>query len=269
MSTPAAPIAVAAEFALMLVGLALLWRVQVSPVARAQRPPPALTAWTIALPDFGLFAWCVIAGGVLGQLAMALGLKAFTSDGDTRQVLGGAAFQLGMLGGCAAFALFVPGGRDFARPRGSFLRAGLVTFAIALPLLIAVGFFWTLLLNLAGLPAERQELIGLFAGTRSPLLLGSLVALASIVAPITEELIFRAGLFRYARTRLPRWAALLLPAVLFGALHGNLASFPQLVALGVIFSLAYERTGNIAVPMLAHALFNLNTIALILSGIDL
>ena len=110
---------------------------------------------------------------------------------------------------------------------------------------------------------------GLFAGAKSPLLLGSLVALASIVAPITEELIFRAGLFRYARTRLPRWAALLLPAVLFGALHGNLASFPQLVALGVIFSLAYERTGNIAVPMLAHALFNLNTIALILSGIDL
>ena len=42
------------------------------------------------------------------------------------------------------------------------------------------------------------------------MLLGSLVVLASIVAPITEELIFRAGLFRYARTRLPRWAALLI-----------------------------------------------------------
>ena len=269
MSSPSAIAALAVELALMLVGLALLWRVQMIPVARARRPPPALTAWTIALPDFGLFAWCVIAGGLLGQLAMAQGLRAFTSDGDTRQVLGGAAFQLGMFGGCAAFALFIPGGRDFARPRGTFLRAGLVTFAIALPLLIAVGFFWTLLLNFAGLPAERQELIGLFAGAKSPLLLGSLVVLASIVAPITEELIFRAGLFRYARTRLPRWAALLLPAVLFGALHGNLASFPQLVTLGVLFSLAYERTGNIAVPMVAHALFNLNTIALILSGIDL
>ena len=269
MSSPAALFAVAAELALMLVGLALLWRVQLSPAARAQRQPPALTAWTIALPDFGLFAWCVIAGGLLGQLAMAQGLKLCELDADTRQVLAGAAFQLGMLGGCAGFALFAPGGRDFTRPRGSFLRAGLITFAIALPLLVAVGFFWTLLLNLVGLPAERQELIGLFAGARSPLLLGSLVALASFVAPITEELVFRAGIFRYARTRLPRWAALLLPAVLFGALHGNLASFPQLVTLGVLFSLAYERTGNIAVPMLAHALFNLNTIALIISGIEL
>ena len=269
MSSPAVPIAVAVELALMLVGLVLLWRVQLSPAARAQRPPPALTEWTIALPDFALFAWCVIAGGFLGQLAMAQGLKWSTLDGNTRQVFVGAAFQLGLLGGCAGFAFFAPGGCDLARPRRSFLRAGLVTFAIALPLLVAIGFVWTLILNLAGLPAERQELIGLFAGAKSPLLLGSLVALASLVAPITEEMVFRAGLFRFARTRLPRWAALLLPAVLFGALHGNLASFPQLVTLGVLFSLAYERTGNIAVPMLAHALFNLNTIALIISGIEM
>jgi membrane protease YdiL (CAAX protease family) len=269
MLSPSAIVALAVELALMLVGLALLWRLQLSPAARAQRQPPALTEWTIPLPDFALFAWCVIAGGLLGQLAMIQGLRLLTLDGDTRQVLAGAAFQLGMLGGCAGFAFFAPGGRDFARPRGSFLRAGLATFAIALPLLVAVGLIWALLLQLVGLPAERQELIGLFTEATSPLLLGSLVALASVVAPVTEELVFRAGIFRYGRTRLPRWAALLLPAVLFGALHGNLASFAQLVTLGVLFSLAYERTGNIAVPMVAHALFNLNTIALILSGIDL
>ena len=253
----------------MLGGLMLLWRVQLSSTSRAQRQPPALTTWTIALPDLGLFLWCVIAGGFIGQLAMVQGLRSTALDGDTRQVLAGAAFQLGMLSGCSGFALFAPGGRGFAWPRVPFVRTGLVTFIIALPLLVAVGFLWTLILRLTGLPAERQELIGLFAGAKSPLLLGSLVVLASIVAPITEELVFRAGLYRYARTRLPRWAALLLPAVLFGALHGNLASFAQLVALGIIFSLAYERTGNIAVPMLAHALFNLNTIALILSGIDM
>ena len=109
MSSPAAFLAVAVELALMLVGLALSWRVQMSPAARAQRPPPALTAWTIALPDFGLFAWCVIVGGVLGQLAMTQGLKSSTLDGDTRQVLAGAAFQLGLLGGCVGFALFALG----------------------------------------------------------------------------------------------------------------------------------------------------------------
>ena len=69
------------------------------------------------------------------------------------------------------------------------------------------------------------------------------------------------------RTRLPRWAALVIPSCLFGALHGNLASFAPLVALGIIFSLAYERTGRIATTMIAHGLFNLNTIALILCGV--
>jgi membrane protease YdiL (CAAX protease family) len=66
---------------------------------------------------------------------------------------------------------------------------------------------------------------------------------------------------------MPRWLALLLPSVLFAGLHANLASFVPLALLGVVFSLAYERTGRIAVPIIAHALFNLNTIVLILAGV--
>ena len=42
-----------------------------------------------------------------------------------------------------------------------------------------------------------------------------------------------------------------------------------MAVLGIIFSLAYERTGRITVPIIAHGLFNLNTIVLILSGIGL
>jgi membrane protease YdiL (CAAX protease family) len=40
-----------------------------------------------------------------------------------------------------------------------------------------------------------------------------------------------------------------------------------LVALGIIFSLAYERTGRIGTTIIAHGLFNLNTIILILCGV--
>jgi hypothetical protein len=94
-----------------------------------------------------------------------------------------------------------------------------------------------------------------------------MASFAILVAPITEELIFRAGLFRYLRTRIPRWAALLLPALLFASLHGNLAAFAPLAALGIVFALAYEHTGRIAVPIIAHALFNLNTLVLLLTGV--
>jgi membrane protease YdiL (CAAX protease family) len=36
-----------------------------------------------------------------------------------------------------------------------------------------------------------------------------------------------------------------------------------------MFSLAYEHTGNIGTPIVAHALFNLNTVILIFSGLPL
>jgi uncharacterized protein len=39
------------------------------------------------------------------------------------------------------------------------------------------------------------------------------------------------------------------------------------VVLGVAFALAYERTGRILVPIIGHALFNLNTILLLLAGV--
>ena len=87
-----------------------------------------------------------------------------------------------------------------------------------------------------------------------------------VTAPISEELLFRAGIFRFLRTRLPRWAAILVPAVLFAAAHVNLATCVQLTVLGVIFALSYERTGSLGTAIIAHAAFNLNNVLLILAG---
>ena len=51
-------------------------------------------------------------------------------------------------------------------------------------------------------------------------------------------------------------------------MHTNLVSLAPLVALGVVFSLAYERTGRISTTILAHAFFNATTTLLILAGVD-
>jgi membrane protease YdiL (CAAX protease family) len=51
-------------------------------------------------------------------------------------------------------------------------------------------------------------------------------------------------------------------------MHGNLVAFGPLFALGLVFAIAYERTGRIAVPIIAHGLFNLNTVVLLLAGIE-
>jgi membrane protease YdiL (CAAX protease family) len=262
-------IAVGLELSLLLSGAWLTWRLVLSPSARAERKPPVLAAWEISLADFFLFLWFVIIGGLAVQIGASQIFKRTSLDAEQRLIFVGGAFHFGMLAGMAAFRLFVRRPKPTA-PLVTLHPAisGAATFLISLPAVALVSFAWQALLELCGIPAEKQDLIDLFANAKSPGLLLFMAALATLIAPVTEELLFRHGLFRYARTRLPRWAALGLPACLFGALHANLASFAPLVTLGLIFSLAYERTGRIGTTMVAHALFNLNTIVLILSGVS-
>ncbi|MFA5263613.1 MAG: CPBP family intramembrane glutamic endopeptidase [Opitutaceae bacterium] len=268
---PLAPLAlsaIAVEAALILAGLVLLWRFCLSPAARSSRAPSPLPQWNTNVFQIVFLAWLVLVGGVLIQIGSLYLIDSFCLNGAARQVIAGASFQLGMLIGCLGFVIYTDVGKQYSRPRRGFLLPGIVCFCISLPLVFSVGSAWGGILNLMGIPASRQDLLELLRDTRSLPLIAIMVGLAIVVAPVAEELVFRAGFFRFLRNHAPRWIALLVPSILFGALHGNLASFPQLVMLGIVFSIAYERTSNIAVPMLAHALFNLNTVVLLFTGID-
>ncbi|MBS0663484.1 MAG: CPBP family intramembrane metalloprotease [Verrucomicrobia bacterium] len=269
MSPSLPTIANAAEVLLLLAGCVMLWRFGLSPAAR--RAPARVPPWDATLTDFFLFLWFVVCGGLLAPFAAGLWLKRQSFDPDLRLILTTAAFQLGLLAGVLLFRFRY--GRTKAGPPNASaapnpLLAGLVTYLAAVPVIVLVSLVWQTLLNAVGIPTPPQDAIELLRNSRSSLPVGILVASATIVAPVSEELIFRAGIFRYARTRLPRWAALLLPACIFGAMHTNLASLAPLVALGVVFSLAYERTGRISTTIVAHALFNLTTTLLIFAGVD-
>lgn len=257
------------ESLLVLGGLGLLWRLYLSSEGRQNSPSPKLRPWTTAsVPQILLLVWLVLVGGVLFQTACILLIPGLDAAPDLKRIAAGIGFQFGMLGGCFAFMRYAPSGADFDRPKTPLLRAGLGTFLMLLPIVFGVGLVWHALMEQLGIPPEKQELVALFQNQSSPTALAVMFFMAIVVAPVTEELVFRAGLYRFLRTRIPHWAALLIPALLFAALHSSLSSLPQLVALAVVFSLAYERTGNIGVPIFAHCLFNLNTLLLLLSGVD-
>jgi uncharacterized protein len=241
----------------------------------------ALAPWNIALEGFITCALFVAAGGLLMPHAATylsddvLGPAA--RDGDWWMVVQGSAFQIGMLSGALLGGLWLrllkknsdlPPDLSITSKIRQPILGGLITFLISLPLIGGIGFAWKSLLDFFGYAPSEQEMVDLFRNADDPALLGFMIILASVVAPITEELIFRAGIFRYLRTRIPRWLAFILPALLFALLHANLAAVVPLFALGLFFSYAYERTGSIAVPMIAHALFNLNTIVLVIAGVS-
>ena len=84
------------------------------------------------------------------------------------------------------------------------------------------------------------------------------ILLVVIAAPISEEVCFRGMLFGGLRERLPRWAAALISAAIFGALHAitGISAVPPLIAFGLILALLYEKTGSIVPGILLHMLNN-------------
>jgi membrane protease YdiL (CAAX protease family) len=84
----------------------------------------------------------------------------------------------------------------------------------------------------------------------------SRIFLLVIVAPITEELLFRGVILRGLLGRYPRGVAVLLTALLFAAVHMNPWQFISAFFLGVAFGWFYLRTGSILLCILAHAISN-------------
>jgi membrane protease YdiL (CAAX protease family) len=273
-ATPFNTFAFVSEIILQVIGLILLWRYVLGKRGREQfRQPARLPAWTCEIDQFLLIALVIVAGGVLAAFFSGLIVNQFKLSSDTKTIINSAAFQLGLLIGPAVLPLKLHHHPLSPTIRPSVALSGLTTFLIALPIVTIVNIAWQALLELCGLPAQQQDLLRMFNEAKQPAVIGVMIALAVLIAPITEELLFRATFFRYLRTRVPRAIALWFPGVIFAALHvswgtlDGLASFVPLIVLAVIFSIAFERTGEIGTAMLAHSLFNLHTVILLLAGV--
>lgn len=84
------------------------------------------------------------------------------------------------------------------------------------------------------------------------------ILLIVFAAPIAEEVCFRGLLFGGIRTRLPLWAAALAAGAVFGLLHYTTgwSAVPQLIALGAILAVVYEKSDSIWAPIIMHAINN-------------
>lgn len=83
-----------------------------------------------------------------------------------------------------------------------------------------------------------------------------LVSYTVFIAPISEELIFRGVTLHYAQKAMPFFAANILQAVLFGALHGNMVQGTYAFLIGLFFGYVCKKGGSIYLPILLHMLFN-------------
>ena len=76
-----------------------------------------------------------------------------------------------------------------------------------------------------------------------------------ILAPVAEELVFRGAILRslmaYFNYRLP-WIPIVVSALLFGAVHGNVAQFANAFVMGLLLGWLYCRTHSIVLGVALH-----------------
>jgi membrane protease YdiL (CAAX protease family) len=170
---------------------------------------------------------------------------------------------------CAfAFLLVAAGGGDplkalGLRERRVLHRAGLgvLGFLTALPLIALAALIMRLIWLHLGREIQLQSVL---EAARHMSLAGFLTlgAAAVIVAPITEEILFRGFLYGTLRRYAGPLVAILGSALIFASLHETQTFLPILV-IGALLAFLYERTGSLIAPIAAHAVNNLYTFLLL------
>lgn len=224
----------------------------------------ALKARLVVLIFFAISISLALVFGTLG----ALELMPF-QGGDP--ILAPILYSLVFLGLCVAIlvaarrspirlvALFGPWPRHLAWVQLLWLVAGVFLFSL--------GAFQVSYLGLSlvapGLVENtlQQSLLLSSEQATNPTLYNVLMLVSVlVVAPITEEFIFRGVLLHRWGVKWGIRPAIIMTSVLFGILHSNLVG---LFVFGVVMSLLYLSTRSLLVPIVAHSLNNA-----IASGVD-
>jgi membrane protease YdiL (CAAX protease family) len=133
------------------------------------------------------------------------------------------------------------------------LSTAVVLLLAATPLILLAE---ALTQNAFGSGSSRQEIVDLFNTSRTIGQRVMIIVLAVVVAPISEEFIFRFFLYGVVRRYFGIAIGLSVNSLLFAAAHAHLPSAAPLFVLGGCFTLAYEWSGSILVSMAMHSLFN-------------
>jgi membrane protease YdiL (CAAX protease family) len=152
--------------------------------------------------------------------------------------------------------------------RGGIMRGiliGIVALAIAWPLVMLVSQFmeWFCVNVYRFNPAEHELLDQVQNSSRAGKALGVVVAV--VLAPLSEELVFRGYFQTILRRWLSPWTAVIVASALFAMAH-DAWSQPAIFLLALCLGYVYERTGNLWANITMHSLFNLTSVALFILG---
>ena len=149
------------------------------------------------------------------------------------------------------------------RPLASPLRDGWFGFQLSiLPMAVAMALMAPFRTR-----DTQNPLLTLLSDNLDPATVALVVFGAVVMAPLSEELIFRVILQGWLRTLLPARWAIPLVAVSFAAIHGPVDG-PALLPLSLVLGCVFERRHSYATVVVIHGLFNATMLALSLLTVE-
>jgi len=91
--------------------------------------------------------------------------------------------------------------------------------------------------------------------------------LAGILAPISEEILYRLFTFLPMKERWGFWGGAIGSSLVFAAMHFNLYWFGEMIIVGVGLAYVYYSTGSLISAMIAHCVINTSKILMIFWGV--
>ncbi|MGB9608638.1 MAG: lysostaphin resistance A-like protein, partial [bacterium] len=142
-----------------------------------------------------------------------------------------------------------------------YLLWGLSGWAVSFPLVV-LAFFFSYLFRFTSI--KGKEDIPYFFLTSPAGGKAALLFLIVFLAPLFEELLFRGLLYPSLREELGVVPAIILSSFFFASVHADVSRLLPLMTLGMVFTYLYEKRHSLLPSILAHALWNAQTIFLLL-----
>ena len=136
------------------------------------------------------------------------------------------------------------------------LWRGVTAYLLVVPYLLFYSGLYYMWLQWTGRDPQPQEVVNIMRDLAPGFLYYYLIALALILAPISEELLFRGLLLPALARRAGTGAAIVASSFLFALIHFHVPSLVPLFVFSVALSLAYIYTRSIVVPIVMHGIFN-------------
>ncbi|MDR3144400.1 MAG: CPBP family intramembrane metalloprotease [Puniceicoccales bacterium] len=151
------------------------------------------------------------------------------------------------------------------RPISTVLKSGTYNFLLLLPLIMVSSLLWELFIifiTAVGIAVDcsTQAAVSSLLSMNSAVDVVIFSLTAAAIAPISEEIIFRAFLYRFLKGRANGTAACICAAIIFAYMHCNALSFFPLFTMGAYLTRVYERNGDIRELILLHSFVNLTSI---------